>query len=123
MITRFLTDVRVKFNPFSRTSKSARVFLSLIPPSARADGMKIESKMLPRDSKEPAELALKFSTFARKRTYSENEYMAWTSANTNLIEDGKEMNLEIEKMRITEVMEQVDRHSRILARKEELSGN
>ncbi|ORY08202.1 39S ribosomal protein L53/MRP-L53-domain-containing protein [Clohesyomyces aquaticus] len=98
MITRFLTDVRVKFNPFSPRSKSARIFLSLMPPNARADGMKIESKMLPRASKDPATLALKFK-------------------------DGKEMNLDLEKMRITEVTEQVDRHSRQLARKEELLGN
>ncbi|KAF2468096.1 uncharacterized protein BDR25DRAFT_57659 [Lindgomyces ingoldianus] len=98
MITRFLTDVRLKFNPFSPRSKSARLFLSLIPPSARVDGMKIESKMLPRHSKEPASLALKFK-------------------------DGKEMDLELDKMRITEVMERVDRHSRLLARKEELLGN
>lgn len=61
MITRFLTDVRVTFNPFSLRSKPARLFLSLIPPNARSDGMKIESKMLPRTSKEPASLALKFS--------------------------------------------------------------
>lgn len=33
------------------------------------------------------------------------------------------MKLELDKMRITEVVEQVDRHSRGLARKEELSGN
>ncbi|KAF2013385.1 hypothetical protein BU24DRAFT_424388 [Aaosphaeria arxii CBS 175.79] len=98
MITRFITDVRVKFNPFSPRSKPARIFLSLIPPSARAEGMKIESKILPRASKEPSTLALKFK-------------------------DGKEMNLELDKMRIPEVMEQVNRHSRILARKEELSGN
>ena len=38
-------------------------------------------------------------------------------------EDGKELSLELEKMRITEVMEEVDRHSRTLARKEELTGN
>lgn len=38
-------------------------------------------------------------------------------------EDGKEMNLDLSNMRITEVMEQVDRHSRMLARKEELTGN
>lgn len=63
MITRFLTDVRVTFNPFSLKSKPARLFLSLIPPDARSDGMKIESKMLPRSSKEPASLAVKFSTF------------------------------------------------------------
>ncbi|KAH7379339.1 39S ribosomal protein L53/MRP-L53-domain-containing protein [Phaeosphaeria sp. MPI-PUGE-AT-0046c] len=98
MITRFLTDVRVTFNPFSLRSKPARLFLSLIPPNARSDGMKIESKMLPRTSKEPASLALKFK-------------------------DGKEMNLNLDKMRIPEVMEEVDRHSRQLARKEELNGN
>ncbi|KAF2001207.1 hypothetical protein P154DRAFT_464632 [Amniculicola lignicola CBS 123094] len=98
MITRFLTDVSVKFNPFSPRSKSARLFLSLIPPTARSDGMKIESKMLPRTSKEPATLDVKFK-------------------------DGKEMKIDVEKMRITEVMEVVDRHSRQLARKEELLGN
>ncbi|KAF2253488.1 hypothetical protein BU26DRAFT_420131 [Trematosphaeria pertusa] len=98
MITRFLTDVRVKFNPFSPRSKPARLFLSLIPPNARADGMKVETQMLPRTSKEPSTLGVKFK-------------------------DGKEMNLDLDKMRITEVMEEVDRHSRLLARKEELTGN
>lgn len=67
MITRFLTDVRVTFNPFSPRSKPARLFLSLIPPDARADGMKIESKMLPRHSKEPATLGVKFSMYHRPR--------------------------------------------------------
>jgi large subunit ribosomal protein L53 len=33
------------------------------------------------------------------------------------------MDLDLENMRLPEVMEQVDRHSRILARKEELLGN
>jgi large subunit ribosomal protein L53 len=33
------------------------------------------------------------------------------------------MKLELDKMRIPEVMEEVDRHSRMLARKEELTGN
>jgi large subunit ribosomal protein L53 len=61
MITRFLTEVRVTFNPFSARSKPARLFLSLIPPNARSNGMKIESKMLPRASKDPASLAVKFS--------------------------------------------------------------
>ncbi|KAH7399265.1 39S ribosomal protein L53/MRP-L53-domain-containing protein [Pyrenochaeta sp. MPI-SDFR-AT-0127] len=98
MITRFLTDVRVTFNPFSLRSKPARLFLSLIPPNARSDGMKIESKMLPRTSKEPASLGLKFK-------------------------DGKEMKLDLSTMRITQVVEEVDRHSRSLARKEELTGN
>ncbi|KAF1912471.1 39S ribosomal protein L53/MRP-L53-domain-containing protein [Ampelomyces quisqualis] len=98
MITRFLTDVRVTFNPFSPRSKPARLFLSLIPPNARLDGMLIDSKMLPRSSKEPASLTVKFK-------------------------DGKEMHMDLDKMRITDVMAEVDRHSRQLARKEELSGN
>jgi large subunit ribosomal protein L53 len=33
------------------------------------------------------------------------------------------MDLDLSKMRITDVMEVVDRHSRTLARKEELMGN
>ena len=41
----------------------------------------------------------------------------------NEIEDGKQMHLDLDKMRITEVTEELDRHSRTLARKEELSGN
>ncbi|KAL6712040.1 39S ribosomal protein L44, mitochondrial [Coniothyrium glycines] len=98
MITRFLTDVRVTFNPFSPRSKPARLFLSLIPPNARESGMKIESNMLPRNSKEPASLGVKFK-------------------------DGKEINLDLDTMRITQVVEEVDRHSRTLARKEELTGN
>lgn len=61
MITRFLTEVNVKFNPFARTSKSARLFLTLIPPNARQDGMAVHSTLLPRTSKEPASLGLKFS--------------------------------------------------------------
>lgn len=115
MITRFLTNVNVKFNPFSARAKPARIFLSLIPPNARADGMTIVTKMLPRASKEPATLDLKFSTFTPGLDHSGHS--------NSSTEDGKEMTLELEKMRITDVMEEVDRHSRQLARKEELAGN
>lgn len=61
MITRFLTEVRVAFNPFSPRSKPARLFLSLIPADARANGMSVQSKLLPRTSKEAATLGVKFS--------------------------------------------------------------
>lgn len=61
MIARFLTNVRVQFNPFSVRAKPARLFLSLIPPDARSNGMVIETKMLPRTSKEPPTLDVKFS--------------------------------------------------------------
>ena len=68
MITRFLTDVRVTFNPFSPRSKPARLFLSLIPADARASGMSVQSKLLPRTSKENATLDVKFSTCPRYKT-------------------------------------------------------
>ena len=61
MITRFLTSVTTKFNPFSPSAKTARIFLSLLPPNARQMGMKINTTLLPRNSKEPSVLLLKFS--------------------------------------------------------------
>ena len=63
MITRFLTSVKTTFSPFNpRSGKTARSFLSLLPPNARSNGMKIEVKMLPRaESEQPGTLALQFS--------------------------------------------------------------
>ncbi|KAF8857012.1 mitochondrial ribosomal protein L44 [Acephala macrosclerotiorum] len=97
MITRFMTEVTTVFNPFSPKAKTARLFLSFLPPNARQTGMKINTKLLPRASKEPSFLELKFN--------------------------GKEMKLDTEKLGIKGVTEEVDRHSRILARQEELTGN
>jgi hypothetical protein len=37
-------------------------------------------------------------------------------------EDGKEMNLDLETLKIKDIMVEVDRHSRMLGRKEELAG-
>lgn len=39
------------------------------------------------------------------------------------IEDGKEMQLNTEKLTINDVMEEVNRHSRMLNRKADLMGN
>jgi len=39
-----------------------------------------------------------------------------------LTEDGKEMKLDLETLKIKDVMVEVDRHSRMLGRKEELTG-
>ena len=38
------------------------------------------------------------------------------------VEDGKEMNLDLEKMKIKEIQTEVDRHSRTLLKQEELNG-
>jgi len=97
MITRFITNVQTVFNPFSPRSKTARVFLSFLPSNARQT-IKIDTKTLPRDSRERSFVQLEFK-------------------------DGKKMKLDAEKMGIKGVIEEVDRHSRILARQEELTGN
>ena len=60
MITKFITDVSTKFNPFSKRAKTCRIFLAQLPPNARQT-MKINTKLLPRSSKEASTLSLKFS--------------------------------------------------------------
>ncbi|KAH8602594.1 mitochondrial ribosomal protein L44 [Bisporella sp. PMI_857] len=96
MITRFFTEVYTVFNPFSPKAKTARLFLSFLPPNARND-IKITTKMLPRTSKEPSFVEVKFK-------------------------DGKQMKLDTELLGIKGVTEEVDRHSRMLSRQEALGG-
>ncbi|KAJ6260391.1 54S ribosomal protein L44 [Drechslerella dactyloides] len=97
MLTKFLTNVAVSFNPFSKLSKSTRLFLSLLPPDARQT-IKIQTKVLPRTSEDAPKIAVTFK-------------------------DGKLMELEPGKLSIKDLVEEVDRHSRMLRKKEELGGN
>jgi len=64
MLTRFITEVTTKFNPFAAGAKPARLFLSNLPPRARLDGIVISTQLLARTSKEPSSLRVKFSTYA-----------------------------------------------------------
>ena len=114
MITRFITSVRTTFNPFSPYGKTARSFLALLPPNAR-HSMKIDVKMLPRASQDPASLGLSFSMSTLSIMYQ----VVW--ADQCGAEDGKEMNLDLAKLKIKDITNEVDRHSRQLGRKEDLS--
>ncbi|KAK3337278.1 39S ribosomal protein L53/MRP-L53-domain-containing protein [Cercophora scortea] len=96
MITRFITEVSTRFNPFSARSKSARLFLSFLPPTARSSGMTITTKLLARTSTEPSSLTVKFK-------------------------DGKELNFDSDTMGIKSLIEEVDRHSRILQKQSDLN--
>ncbi|KAK7951484.1 hypothetical protein PG997_004076 [Apiospora hydei] len=96
MITRFITEVNTKFNPFSTAARSTRLFLSSLPANARNQGMKIDTKLLPRTSADPAMLQVKFK-------------------------DGKEMNLDGAKLGIKGIIEEVDRHSRFLQKQADLN--
>ncbi|KAK4170244.1 39S ribosomal protein L53/MRP-L53-domain-containing protein [Cladorrhinum sp. PSN259] len=97
MITSFITQVSTKFNPFSAASKPARLFLAFLPPNARSSGgMTIQTQLLPRNSTEKPTLYVKFK-------------------------DGKEMNLDPSALGIKSIVEEVDRHSRILQKAADLA--
>lgn len=61
MITKFLTEVSAKLNPFAASAKPARLFLTYLPPNARSTGMAVSTTLLPRTSTEPSSLRVKFS--------------------------------------------------------------
>ena len=113
MITKFITEVSTTFNPFLPRAKTARLFLSFLPPNARQT-MKVYTKLLPRASRDPSFIQLKFSKL---------DLRSCRSFLTAIAEDGKQMKLDAEKLGIKGVVEEVDRHSRILSRQEELNGN
>ncbi|KAI5862717.1 putative ribosomal protein YmL44, mitochondrial [Durotheca rogersii] len=96
MITQFITEVNVKFNPFSAASRATRLFFNWLPANARQAGMQINTKLLPRSSTEPATLHIKFK-------------------------DGKEMHLDGEILGIKGIVEEVDRHSRALQKQADLA--
>ncbi|ROW01489.1 hypothetical protein VSDG_02069 [Cytospora chrysosperma] len=96
MITRFITEVNTKINPFSAQSKSARLFLTTLPPAARSQGMIIQTKLLPRAAAEKNSLQVKFK-------------------------DGKLLDLDCETMGIKSLIEECDRHSRALQKQADLA--
>ncbi|KAK6205060.1 mitochondrial 54S ribosomal protein YmL44 [Scheffersomyces amazonensis] len=55
MITKYFTNVSVKFDPFSKGGRSARLFLARVPHSA-----KLETKVLTANSKDHQEISVTF---------------------------------------------------------------
>jgi large subunit ribosomal protein L53 len=105
MKTTHLTSLTTSFNPFARHAKTPRLFLSLLPPAARST-VKVTVKQLPRSSTDPSTLEIGFK-------------------------DGKVLKYQFrdpvpgqkeEGVKLKDVVEQVERHSRGLQRKEELTG-
>ncbi|ROW11268.1 hypothetical protein VMCG_01230 [Cytospora schulzeri] len=96
MITRFITEVNTKINPFSAQSKSARLFLTSLPPNARSQGMSIQTKLLARAAADKNSLQVKFK-------------------------DGKLLDLDCENMGIKSLIEECDRHSRALQKQADLA--
>ncbi|KAG6010659.1 hypothetical protein E4U21_005157 [Claviceps maximensis] len=96
MITKFMTEVTARFNPFSACAKPARLFLTYMPPNARANGTSIHTTLLPRDAAETSSLVVKFK-------------------------DGKELKFDCAKTSIKGLVEELDRHSRQLQKAADLT--
>jgi large subunit ribosomal protein L53 len=113
MKTTYLTTLSLAFNPFSRTGKVPRLFLTLLPPSAHKT-IQIKQTQLPRSSTQPAFLELGFKDGKKMRyEWTEQDLLQGGKAS-----DGKERKI----IKLGDVVEEVDRHARMLGRKEELSG-
>jgi large subunit ribosomal protein L53 len=112
MKTKYLTSLSLAFNPFSRTGKVPRLFLSLLPPAAHKS-VQIKQEQLPRASTAPSYLELGFKD-------GKNMKWEWTEEDVKggLDKDGKEKKI----VKLKDVVDEVDRHARILGRKEELAG-
>lgn len=114
MRTTYLTTVLASFNPFQHSGAVPRLFLGLLPPRAHRD-MKITSKVLPRSSQTPATLELGFKDGKSmkwtwpERTKAEKNEIAATKSDERVVS-------------LQEIVEEVNRHARILGRKEELDG-
>lgn len=106
MKTSYITSLTTRFNPFTRSSKVPRLVLSLIGPSAQKT-IKINTTQLPKSSAEPAMLVVDFKDGKTMK-------WAWDLQGTKV---GKK-----EQAGIQDIVEEVDRHARMLKRKEDLSG-
>ncbi|CCE79842.1 Piso0_002933 [Millerozyma farinosa CBS 7064] len=95
MITKYFTSVSVKFNPFSQGAKTARLFLSRIPPSMKST-CKINYQVLDSKSK---------STPLIEVTYK----------------DKHKQNLDPESVTFKELTDKLDEHSRKLALQDAIS--
>lgn len=112
MRTQFLTSFTTTFSPFSPHSKVPRLILSLLPPTAR-NHIKIKTQLLPSSAKGvPATL---------KVAFKDGVEMGWAWEGE---EGGKGLGEGGEKgqVRVTDVVEAVERHHRKLKRLEELNG-
>ncbi|CCE31323.1 hypothetical protein E4U22_006752 [Claviceps purpurea] len=96
MHTRFITKVTARFNPFSVCAKPARLFLTYLPPNARASGTSVETILLPRNTTEPSSLKVDFK-------------------------DGKQLAFNCSRIPINMLVEEVERHCRALQKASDLS--
>jgi len=111
MITTYLTTIKAAFNPFTITSKVPRLFLNVLPASAHKT-IKISATQFPRASAAPAILELGFQDGKTMKYSWAPEALQQTEGS------GKKL----KSVSLQDIIEEVDRHARGLARKQELTG-
>ncbi len=112
MKTTYITSINAIFNPFTHSGAVPRLFLQLLPVKAHKD-MKIVQQVLPRSSPAPAKLELSFK---------DGKIMKWTWGGQQVQQQAQAPGQTERKIGLPDIIEEVNRHARILGRKEELSG-
>ena len=112
MITQYLKSLTATFNPLSpsRSHKIPRIILSFLKPNARSatgGGITVKTQILPAGSSQPSGLTLGFK---------DGKELRWAEKSK------AEGTWNLSGVGIKDVVEEVDRHSRALRRKEELTG-
>lgn len=122
MLTKYLTTLSVAFSPLSpsRAHRTPRLLLALLPASHQ---IKVTTTILPTNSKEPARISIGFKekqiVFVESKGSNKKGGKAEADAVALGLQEGE---LDLRRLGINDVVEEVDRYSRGLARKDELSG-
>ncbi|RVX74374.1 hypothetical protein B0A52_01499 [Exophiala mesophila] len=122
MKTMHLSSVSATFNPFLPSSKIPRLVLSKLPASAYKT-LKVTAKQLPRSSTVPATLELVFKdgkTLSYSWAHETAEQKA--AARAALLASGNGEKQKKEKVMLSDIVWELDRHARGIAREEELKG-
>jgi len=141
MITKYLTSLTVSFNPLSPRAahRVPRLLLSFVPPAARTTGVVIKSIIIPTSAGQdvPSSVTLSFKDGkelrflevtrpvvktrnkgkGKKVDVVEKDGEGKVAAPVTVVPEGV---FDLGKLGIRDVVEEVDRHSRVLKRKEEL---
>lgn len=123
MITKHLATISACFNPLLPLAahRIPRLMLSFLPPAARAaGGIKISHEILPASSQRPSQITLGFRDGRELRFVEMTRKGEALPGEPALPVEGV---LDLGRLGIKDVVEEVDRHSRMLQRKADLSGN
>lgn len=132
MQTRYLTSLTTHFNPLSTSPahRIPRLLLSRLPSSALAANgapLPVTTKILPRSTREPARLVIGFKggetlEFVELTKRRAGRQAAGEGEKTAAPAAAREGVMDLGKLGIKDVLEEVSRRCRILGRKDQIAG-